>query len=1501
MRSTGINGHQLAERRQCRRPRRYGVLLCVTAIACWCGLLSASAFGAVGHRYQSDITSAGTEPLREPASVAVDRANGDVFVADQASGYVNVYDSTGKYLAHFGAGELDPVGIAVAEATGVVYVADAAEDGVLLFKPGAAGEYTLIGEWLGEGLAGKEFGEVTGVAVDNSTSASAGDVYVVDGEDAELSEGVVDVFKPKPAGSEEAAEGELVRVLSKGKMEEPNGVAIDSTGKVYVADSAKGAVFEFSATGTAEGKLTGKGPEGTFAGPEEETGNVTAVAIDPLSGDLLVAESERDVVAEFNPAGEWVGWITSSPTVQLGEPRGVAVSGAGSVYLADSLQARVSVFAPGLLVPDAASSKAARLTRTTAELAGTVNGDGKAGHDFFEYGTSRSLGSSTTPAPFGDGEEKILLTATELHAGTAYYYRLAAENENGTNYGAIREFETPTAVEGLSTGPAINMQPTSATLTGTLTPNGVDAHYYFEWGKTSGYGNDSPVPPGEDAGAGTSPVSVEAGLAGLTANTTYHYRLLATNSFGITTGLDEIFTTSGPPRITNKPVTGLGHATATLNAEVNPDELETAYHIEYGETTSYGTETPSGGASLGSGGKPVAVTASLTGLKLGVKYHYRLVASNSAGTTTGPDQTFTTIPPALITSYATEVTPTTAVLGASIDPLGNDTTYYFQYGTQPCASEPSACSDRPAPPGEDIGAGETPIAKTLDLTELEPDTTYYYRVLALNSLGEATGPERALTTPKPTQTVTLPDNRAWELVTPTDKEGAPVEALTREGGVVLASETGNGLTYVVDGAQGAAEGNRSPEMQQILATRGASQWANQDIATPNAKATGLTAGQAPEYQYFNPSLATALVEPAGAEPFLAPGVSYPTPYLRDNAAGTYTGLVTEADVAPGALPGSMVHFLDASPDLSHVIVSSNVALEGPDSGPGLYEWSGGALSYVSGLPNGNAAPTAELGFHDRMLTDSVSEDGTRVVWTNKEENAGNGHLYLRDTTTSETLQLDAAQGVSEPIRGSAQFQAASADDSRIFFTDKQRLTPDSTAEPKYPEKADLYECEIAEEGGKQVCRLKDLTDAANEGEHAAVQGFVFGAGQAADDVYLVGQGVLATNENGTGEAATPGAENLYWMHYDGSHWTTRFIAQLSSEDNVEWEGNRLGDAAFLTARVSPNGRYLAFMTAASPTGYDNVEANPEAKAARAEEVYIYDSADGGLTCVSCDPSGARPSGVLDHNESGEGLGLLVDRRKVWAEAGHEHWLGGNIPGWTAQTLTSALFQSRYLTDQGRLFFNSPDELVPAAKDHKENVYEYEPSGVGSCESITGGCVALLSSGTSEHESAFIEASSTGNDVFFVTASNLLPQDTDTAFDIYDARVCTSASPCQTVPAPPAEACETTETCRPAPPPSTYGGGPSGTSTDNGSGNAIPPAPKGTVLGITRSKPAAKPLTRHQKLVKALATCQRHYPHSRTKRKACETRAQSRYGQIARKTRAAAIQNNHVTATHRGPR
>jgi hypothetical protein len=266
--------------------------------------------------------------------------------------------------------------------------------------------------------------------------------------------------------------------------------------------------------------------------------------------------------------------------------------------------------------------------------------------------------------------------------------------------------------------------------------------------------------------------------------------------------------------------------------------------------------------------------------------------------------------------------------------------------------------------------------------------------------------------------------------------------------------------------------------------------------------------------------------------------------------------------------------------------------------------------------------------------------------------------------------------------------------------------------------------------------------------------------------------------------------------------------------------------------------------------------------------------------------------VFDTGNAGEGLGLLVDRSQNWVEeaeakAPTAHWLAGSLPGWTPLGIASAaeaLRPPRYLSDSGRLFFNSADPLVAVEHAHTrqetvggvavqvgvENVYEYNPDGLSSCQQRDG-CVALLSSGTAEQESAFVDASAGGDDAFFVTAQPLVSQDQDSNFDLYDARVCTAESPCVTSEGAASVPCESTDTCRPPGSPAPGVAGPSGTAAFSGPGN-------GASLEVldeqVSSKP--KPLTPRQKLAKALKACRAHWKHSKTKRVKCEHHARKRY-------------------------
>jgi hypothetical protein len=212
------------------------------------------------------------------------------------------------------------------------------------------------------------------------------------------------------------------------------------------------------------------------------------------------------------------------------------------------------------------------------------------------------------------------------------------------------------------TGSATSVTQNAATLNGTVDPQGEATTYHFDYGTTDGYGLQTPEAP---AGSGSGPVAVTAALTGLTGNTTYHYRVVATNTDGTTNGTDRTFTTApnpNPPTVANQRARSVAVDSATLTATVDPNGTPTSYYFEYGTTTQYGTTTLA--QSAGSGTSAVAVSAPISGLAARTTYRWRLVATNAAGTTRGRSRSFTTA--RLPTAVSLSVSPRSVPWGAGL-------------------------------------------------------------------------------------------------------------------------------------------------------------------------------------------------------------------------------------------------------------------------------------------------------------------------------------------------------------------------------------------------------------------------------------------------------------------------------------------------------------------------------------------------------------------------------------------------------------------------------------------------------------------------------------------------------------------------------------------------------------------------------------------------------------------------------------------------------------------
>lgn len=453
------------------------------------------------------------------------------------------------------------------------------------------------------------------------------------------------------------------------------------------------------------------------------------------------------------------------------------------------------------------------------------------------------------------------------------------------------------------------------------------------------------------------------------------------------------------PDVTTEPASKVAPESVLLTGTVNPDKAGPATcWFEYGTTTSFGQRVPcTEEVKEGESTKPVE--ARIEGLQPDTTYHFRLEAGNANGTNAGEpaqDQEFHTPGPGIQGAYVTDVSATAATFGASIDPNGAPTSYYFQYSasnTMGCGV--SGCVTLPAAPGKSIGAGHGDVSVAPEYLEgLLADTTYHYRVVVLSELeGKRVpffGSDQTFTTQVVPVGSLLPDGRSWELVSPAVKRGALICPLGCEGATKSAL-SGAAFTYLVTSPPDAEpEGYTALLNTQMFATRGPSGWVSRDISLPHAAPTGESVGEGAEYRVFNEDLSLAVVQPFG--PFVSSmsvEASEQTPYLRTTfvhgnvndpcTEGCFRPLVTGkpgySNVAPGTrfgggelgrstesgCPPKLLYcgpeFIGASSDLKHVVVLSNVALtEG--GGTGEYEWSEGRLTPGNNLASYESpAPT----------------------------------------------------------------------------------------------------------------------------------------------------------------------------------------------------------------------------------------------------------------------------------------------------------------------------------------------------------------------------------------------------------------------------------------------------------------------------------------------------------------------------------------------------------------
>jgi hypothetical protein len=1310
-----------------------GALLVVGAVPAAAKIAHKSEFSFNG----SDVTDTPTGPFSSLGANAVDQTGAAVYVLDWGRSVVDKFNADGTYAGVQITGASTP-----ATSLGVSYA--------------------------------------SGIAVDNSGGANAGDLYVAD-----TSHGVVDKFTASgtfmcQVTGQGSASTDPTHECSTSQAGvgsiSPTGLAVDASGNLWVADSAHDVVDEFDSAGNYTGQqvtdshitspatiaLDSSGnlyvtnifsnvvefaSTGAFVRTLDSSSHPISVGVDPATAHVYVGDDGE--IAEYDSTGNLLDTFGNSSVSFV---LGLAVRGSSGEIYADAYGNGVAdVFGPDVIIPDVTATAATEVAQFTATLNGTVDpaGGGNVESCQFEYGTSTSYGQTApcSPATPYAGATNVSASLSALSPDTTYHFRVAASNSNGiVSYSSDETLTTPAlAVSGQAT----KVTATSATLGGTVDPDGATiTECHFEYGPTVGYGESqyTESQPCASTPSGSSAVAVSADIAGLVENTSYHFRVVAAYSDGSNSGSsegsNETFTTLSRPLIDAVYTSNLTESSVDLNAEIDPKGLDTTYRFEWGTSTSYGNSVPVPDADIGSGSSDVLVSQHLSGLSANTIYHWRVVATNSVGTTEGKDHTFV---------YQTA---TPSAVGCSNEQL---------------------------------------------------------RV------------ENALS-------LSLPDCRAYEQVSPVDTNDSDV--VNPFGGSVSlqASVDGERIFYSANGAFPGAP-NAKPAGEQYLASRGASGWSTLALGFPLLASHSPDQGLLGYSQPLSPDLSTGVLKVEQALVAGAPGPNIWNLYVGHPLTGSYE-LVT--DVNPPGDPGGNfeARFEGASTDFSHVIFYANDALtpeappvSSPLSESNLYEWAEGQLHLVGLIPTSGtsctgaectpAAGRAEPGgpnIYGPNPEHAISADGSRIVFTS------GGIIYDRLNGTT-TVEISASQRTSSAGSGAGgQYQDASVDGSHVLFTSSGALTNDAVPGSGY----NLYDYDV------ETGQLTDLTPAADAGV-----GALAGTSEDASHVYFVAEGVLAANSNSHGDRAVAGQPNLYlWNGGQTTFIATTYIAESRSEQPT---------------RVTPDGAYFAFESTANLTGYDNEPAEPadcrdnynielsvNNPSIPCNETFLYDAKTSGLVCASCDPSGARPIGPSEL-----------------------HWIG------------QAQYRPRNLSADGsRLFFTSSDALLPGATDGLFNVYEWEVDGSGSCETSTenGGCVYLISSGSGVSSSYFADASTSGNDLFFQTGDSLVGQDEASFAALYDARVGGGlASQDKLVVAP---ACTSLEGCLSplSEPPAQL----SVASAElHGSGNLVTPPE----VPITAVKKTAAQI-RAEKLTKALKACKKEPKRKRAK---CQRQANKSFG------------------------
>ncbi len=1254
-------------------------------------------------------------------------------------------DTTAGPLSFFGTDKL-----AVDQNSGDVYVLDKTKGVIAKFNAaGVAQDYSALGvSSLDVGqtcIGGLKFQQAASdIAVDGSDGPGSGNIYV-EGDTAVCAydssgeflwrmpvvfhcgltvdtRGFLLVTEPffkreqvKKFGLEGSPPAEI------GKFEvSPNGgcyPAIDDANNLYVVRSESKNVDKYR------------------LGQLEKTVDKSAaedLAVDPVNSHLYVRDLEG--FSEYDSDGN----LISHSAATYGW--GIGVNGStNTVYVSDAL-GHVSIYGPYVTIPDSTTGPVTDLERTSATLTGEVGLDGgpEAKECLFKWGTDENYGNVAPcdqATPF-TADTPVTASLSGLEPEVTYHYRLVAGNDNGSKEGADRIF-TPHAVLGVTTGAASEVQTNSATIGGSLDPDGIPTEYRFEYGPDTKYEFSSPL---TSAGAGTTAVDVSAPLSDLAEGQVYHYRLIAQNEFGTTVGEDETFATSQPPTIDAAFASEIRATSAQLNAKINPHGAATHYHFEYGTTANLGSSLPIPDGELAALDTPQDVSVQLSGLQPGITYLFRVVATSDRGTRETPIQPLDFLPPDCPNATLRQQTgagylPDCRAYELVSPANAGGTTLYSGGPTSPDATSPSRMAFVGAF-GQIPGTGN-PVNNAGDLYVATRTNsgweTKYIGLQASKSSAMSGFPSRTSGSPDDVQDQVL-TNPSMSLI------------LDWSNGLGLQLSSGQGLTI--------------------------SDFNNQTIISNAPYVWSADGGFVDRWPT---NLAAADVQ------------TYPCSI----GVGAQTRCTT--------FQGDMRASRDLS-HLVYSSIKVPFAPGGRTTAPGsVYDndTATGTTTIVSRLPNGQdieaeesllESPFAAAAAVEPIRISQVSEDGSHILMATAScpatESATGAqgcddprvaveypqkvHLYM----SVDGITYDVTRG-----RQVDRFIGMTNDGSTVYFSTTEQMTDedhDSSADIyRWTDNDQLTLVSIGNNGAGNSdacnaswttgCSVKPLvgkcpgwedrctTSPANGGLGGSFggnwsdrPGGAGGSGLTDNPVAGVSGDLYFTSpERLDGTRGIDGQQNLY-VFREGA---VQFVSALTPGKLciTEQAAPYCSSTPILRIQVSPTGGHAAFLTASRMTSYDN---------GGKPEMYLYEPGNQTIECASCRPDGTPPTSMVEGSQNG-----------------------------------------LFMTDDGRVFFSTKDGLVPQDTNKIRDVYEFSGGSPRLISAGTGSVSAEAEPGFSigfggHSLPGLTGVSRDGRDVFFATFDTLVGQDQNgNQLKFYDAR---SNGGFAFVPLPPP--CEAADEC-----------------------------------------------------------------------------------------------------------